>query len=90
MTFIDWSDSEAMFDLLLEFIRDEKNASVDDAPRQKFLTSMLREVMEAQELEPAEAIHHLRVIHQLVDPKFKNDPVCLHLIDFIEELERIR
>jgi hypothetical protein len=90
MTFIDWSDSEGMFDLLLEFIRDEKNASVGDAPRQRFLTGLLVKVMAAKELAPTKAINHLRAIHDSIGDEFKDDPALLHLTHFIEELERIR
>jgi hypothetical protein len=89
MTFIDWSDSEGMFDLLVEFIRDEKNASVGDASRQQFLTDLLVKVMAAKELAPTKAINHLRAIHDSTGDEFKEDPVLLHVMDFIEELERI-
>jgi hypothetical protein len=90
MTFIDWSDSEGMFDLLLEFIRDEKNASVGDVPRQRFLSRLLIETMAAQEMTPKEAIQRLKAIQDLVDEEFKNDPVLLHVMHLVEELERIQ
>jgi hypothetical protein len=89
MTFIDWSDSEGMFDLLLEFIRDEKNSCVGDAPRQRFLTDLLVKVMAAKELAPTKAINYLRAIHDSTRDEFKDDTVLLHVMDFIEELERI-
>jgi hypothetical protein len=90
MTFIDWADSEGMFDLLLEFIRDEKNASVGDAPRQRFLTGLLVKVNAAKELAPTKAISYLRAIHDSIGDEFKDDPALVHVTHFIEDLERIR
>jgi hypothetical protein len=46
MTFFDWSDSDGMFDLFIEFIRDEMNASSGDRSREKFLAGLLVKVNE--------------------------------------------
>jgi hypothetical protein len=89
MTFIDWSDSEGMFDLLLEFLRDEKNACAGDAARQGFLAGLLLKVISAKELAPTKAINQLRAIHDSIDGEFKDDPAFLHIEHLIEELERI-
>ena len=89
MTFIDWSDSEGLFDLLLEFIRDEKNASIGDASRQRFLTELLLKVMATNELASTKATLYLRSIRDSIDDEFKDDPAVLHLNHFMDELERI-
>ena len=90
MTFIDWSDSEGMFDLLIEFIRDEINDSPGDADRQQFLRQLLAKVSAADEVTVADAIKKLTSIQDSIEEEFKSDPVFLHISDFIHELERIR
>jgi hypothetical protein len=90
MTFIDWSDSEGMFDLLIEFIRDEMNDSSGDASRQQFLGHLLTKVSAATEVTVADAIKKLAAIQDSIDEEFKTDPVFLHITDFMNELERIR
>ena len=49
MTFIDWSDPEGMFGLLIEYVADERNESVGDSVRQKFLTQLLIDLTAANE-----------------------------------------
>ena len=78
MTFIDWSDSEGMFDLLIEFIRDEMNDSHADPDRQQFLGYLLTKVGESDHGTVADAIKNLRVIQDSIDEKFTTDPVVLH------------
>ena len=87
MTFIDWSDSEGMFDLFIEFIRDEMNDG--DEQRQKFLRHVLKSVRSVNELTVGDAIKKLIEIQDSIDEEFKTDPVFLHLTDFINELKRI-
>jgi hypothetical protein len=89
VTFIDWSDSEGLFDLLLEFIRDEKNASIGDPPRQRFLTELLLKVKATNKLASTKATMYLRGIRDSIDDEFKDDPAVLHLNHFIDELEPI-
>ena len=55
MTFIDWSNSEGMFDLLVEFIRDEMSDSRGDANRQQFLAQLLTKVSALNEVAVANA-----------------------------------
>lgn len=93
MTFIDWSDSEGMFGLLLDFITDERAECQDDAERQRFLSDLLAQLgtVEAQlpEIPAAVVIQRLRDTHESVDLEFADDPVIAHLQDCIEELERV-
>jgi hypothetical protein len=89
MTFIDWSDSEGMFDLLLEFIRDEINSCVGDNARQKFLESLSVNVTAVRRIAPGKAISRLRDIHDSVAEEFKDDPAILHISDFIQELYKV-
>lgn len=90
MTFIDWSDSEGMFDLLVEFIRDEMSDSRGDANRQQFLAQLLTKVSALNEVAVANAGKMLRAIQDSIDEEFKQDPVFLHITDLINELERIK
>ena len=93
MTFIDWSDPEGMFGLLIEYVADERNESVGDPARQKFLTQLLTDLTAANErsdiTNPAEAIRVLKSIHSSIGPQFKEDEVVAHLADCIAELEQI-
>ena len=88
MTFIDWSDSEGMFDLFEEFIRDEINQSIEDPERQQFLRHFLREVSSMNEVTIANAILKLREIQDSIPDEFQTDTAVLHLADLIHELER--
>jgi hypothetical protein len=90
MTFIDWSDSEGMFDLFKEFIRDEMNDSLEDKERQQFLNHLLREVSSLNEVSIVDALKKLGAIRDTIQGEFRTDPAFLHLIDLIHELERIR
>jgi len=82
MTFIDWSDSEEMIGLLIEYVADVRNESDDE--RRKFLTDLLAD-LKAEQLN----LERLQTIYESVDPNFKNDDVVVHLHDCIEELRRI-
>lgn len=90
MAFIDWSDSEGMLDLLIEFIRDEINDSPGDADRQQFLGHLLTKVSSFNEITVADGIKRLMAIQDSIDEEFKTDQVFLHITDFINELVRIR
>ena len=93
MPFIDWSDPEEMFGLLIEYITDEKSESSIDRERHKFLSSLLNELIglnnRLKGSSGTELIDELRKMYTSVDPEFKTDPVILHLNDCIEELERL-
>ena len=89
MTFIDWSDSEGMFDLLIEFIRSEMNDSLGDPDRQKFLVDLLTKVSASNDGTAADAIKKLRAVQSSVDEEFQTDSAVLHITDFINELEHI-
>ena len=89
MTFIDWSDAEGMFDLLLEFIRDEMSTSLGDGDRQQFLRELIVKVSAAKEGSATNAIKTLTAIQESIDEEFRTDPVFLHITDFIEELQHL-
>ena len=92
MTFIDWSDPEEMFGLLIEYIADERSET-EVLKRRRFLSHLLGSLSDLQEhfgtLAPAKRIESLRQLHRTVDQEFENDPVVEHLEACAEELERI-
>lgn len=92
MPFIDWSDPEAMFDLLVEYIADE-HSEATDSTRRAFLLRLREQLAELQEsfgaLPPLEAIDALRAIRQSIDREFDTDAVVEHLSACVEELERV-
>lgn len=93
MTFIDWSDSEGMLALLIEFVADERNECRGDIKRQQFLADLLLDLTALEEqfatFSGTEGIDELRTIHNSIDQEFKDDPVMVHVKDCIEELERL-
>lgn len=93
MSFIDWSDSEGMFGLLIEYVADEKKDCRSDDGRQRFLADLMKKLIALQQqsdvLSGVEFIQQLRTIQKSVDREFGNDAAMLHLNDCIEELERV-
>lgn len=93
MSFIDWSDSEGMLALLIEFVVDERNECRGDVRRQQFLTDLLVSLTALEEqfatISGTEAIDELRTIHSSIDQEFKDDPVIVHVKAYIEELEHV-
>jgi hypothetical protein len=92
MSFIDWSDPEAMFGLLVEYVADETCRAKE--PMRRALLLRLREELEEllehfQALPLVEAIDALRAIRRSIGDEFENDPVLEHLSACIEELERV-
>jgi hypothetical protein len=85
MTFIDWSDSEEMIGLLIEYVADERNGSHGDPKRQKFLSDLLAD-LQAEQLN----LVGLQKIYESLDPAFKDDDVVIHVHDCIEELKRLK
>lgn len=90
MSFIDWSDSEGLIDLLKEFVRDELSGSSEDAARKRFLSHLLADIGAMHEGTTADAIQRLREIQESIQKEFSADPASLHLSDLIQELERMR
>lgn len=84
MTFIDWSDSEEMIGLLIEYVTDERNESHADPKRQKFLSDLLAD-LQTEELN----LERLQKIYESIDSDFKSDDVVVHVHDCIEELKRL-
>jgi hypothetical protein len=90
MTFIDWSDSEGMLELLAEFVGDARNECLKDVKRQQFLSALFIQLDELvqQFSNTQNPINRLRSIYNSIDPEFKDDAVMIHVNDCIEELER--
>jgi hypothetical protein len=92
MTFIDWSDPEDMFGLLLEYVTDERSEA-EDSGRRSFLSGLLDSLAELQEQFPGLAagarIESLRALQRSIDREFESDPVAQHLEDCAAELERL-
>lgn len=94
MTLIDWSDSEEMLGLLLEYVADERIDAPRDSAREAFLTELsteLRELTHGLEAMSAdEVIDRVRAIHRSHLEECAGDPVLVHVEACVEELERIR
>ena len=92
MTYIDWSDAETMFGLLVEYVADAHIAE-REATRQVFLSglhSQLEAIQDGfEDMLTAAAVLALRDIRQTVDPGFAADDVLQHLTHCIVELERV-
>ena len=88
MSYIDWSDPEEMFGLLVEYVSDERGDS--DAARLRFLDSLLRPLRELQDrfhgLSAAEQVLALLSICNSVNAEDEDDPVVEHLHACVEAL----
>jgi hypothetical protein len=84
MTFLDWSDSEEMIGLLIEYVADERNEPNVDPKRRKFLSDLLGD-LQAEQLD----LERLQTVYESIDLEFKNDDVVVHVNDCIEELKRL-
>ena len=93
MSFIDWSDPEGMFGLLVEYVADE-HSEEEESTRRLFLSRLrnqLEELQESFEASPlVEAIDALRAIRSSISEEFETDSVVEHLSACVEELERVR
>jgi hypothetical protein len=93
MSFIDWSDPEALLTLLLEYVQDELGDSYGDAGRRRFLSALVQELSTLERRFPTlpddERVESLREIIDSVDSAFRSDPVVEHLVHCAQELERI-
>jgi hypothetical protein len=93
MTFIDWSDSEELFGLLIEYVQDEQAEASSDPERRKFLSGLINDFTELKKqfntLSGAAVVGELKSISDSIDPEFKSDPVVAHVQDCIAELERL-
>lgn len=93
MSFIDWSDAEGIYGLLVDFVADEYLECRKDSERRWFLADLLTQLRGLESRLPgvrmAVAIRTLTEIHESADPGFAGDTVVAHLEDCIEELERV-
>jgi hypothetical protein len=94
VSYIDWSDAEELFGLLVEFVEDELGESHDDPMRRRFLAKLDSDLMALQErittMTPDESIAAFEEIQGSLEDDFEKDPVVEHLGAFVEELRRIR
>ena len=92
MTYIDWSDAEDMFGLLIDYVHDARS-DTEDSKRRGFLSGLIRDLEILQErfddLPGVEAAARLRDIESSIDEEFKEDPVIDHLKACADELERV-
>ena len=93
MSFIDWSNPEALFSLLMEYVEDERSECRDDARQQQFLDRLIAQLSELEtrlhRLSDEERSSALRDMAATIDAEFEDDPVARHLFDCAEELERV-
>lgn len=92
MAYIDWSDSEDMFGLLVDYIYDARS-DAGNAGRRRFLSGLITQLEALQErfdtLPGAEVVSRLREIENSIDEEFGQDPVVEHLRACADELNRI-
>ena len=93
MPFIDLSDPEEMFSLLIEYVEDELNESDGKTGRRTFLSKLVEALFELEQefttLSGTERVELLKNIIAEVDMEFQHDSVVEHLLALVEELERI-
>ncbi len=93
MTFIDWSDSEGMVGLLVDFVADESKECGADKEREDFLANLLRELTTIEQrisaIPATQTIRALKGLREGVAHEFANDPVMVHIEACIEELVRV-
>ena len=94
MSFIDWSDPDVMFALLLEYVQDALSECHGDAPRRRFLSDLVEDLsaLEARfpSLPDGERAGALRELIVSADSELERDPVVEHLEHCAQELDRIR
>lgn len=92
MAYVDWSDSEDMFGLLIDYVHDAR-CDAEDPRRRRFLSRLIRELEALQErfeaLPGAATVSRLREIENAIDEEFGQDPVVEHLRACADELERV-
>ena len=91
MSFVDWSDPEALLSLLVEHVEDERADA--DAARRRMLAQLLRQLGEMERdpgtTDAAQRCDTLRQLAAEVDTAFGDDPVVQHLRDCADEFERL-
>jgi hypothetical protein len=94
MSQIDWSDPEALFDMLVEYTEDEKNASYRDPARSAKLEHLVGQLRAAQSAflsaDASAVISGLQAIVADIPLNFRDDPVVDHFFACLEELQRIQ
>ena len=90
--YIDWSSSDEMLTLLVEYVEDERLQERFDRAREKFLAELADELYALEALEPSGA-HRVRLALEAIaenQPReFSSDPVLVHLHACIDEMSRI-
>ena len=92
MAFVDFTDPEDMFDLLVDYVTDELSEA-EDSRRRRFLCGLRDSLAELTDpfagMTAAQRIASLRELQGSVDTEFETDPVVQHLDDCATELERL-
>jgi hypothetical protein len=92
MTFIDWSNTEELLGLLIEYVRDAKSECRRDIERRQFLSKLLLQLTSLSDnlttISLKEAANGLRKIYNSIHTEFQEDPVATHILDCIHEFER--
>lgn len=92
MAFVDFTDPEDMFDLLIDYLTDARSEAADPS-RRRFLSALLGALGEMQDdftgMNPARQSASLRALQRSLEPEFADDPVAQHLEDCAAELERL-
>jgi hypothetical protein len=92
MTFIDWTDPQDMFDLLVDYVGDQLGEAEEPA-RRGFLAGLLDRLAKMREglceHSALEQSHALRALQRSLDAEFSDDPVVQHIEDCAAELERV-
>ena len=91
MAFVDFSDPEDMFDLLIDYLTDARSET--DSTRRDFLSGLLDRLGEMRDdfsgMSPAQQGASLRELRHSLEAEFAGDPVAQHLEDCAAELERL-
>jgi hypothetical protein len=92
LIFLDWSNPEEMFGLLIDYVADERSDTRDPA-RRAFLSKLHGDLSDLADrfeaMPPEERILRMRALHAERSAE-AGDPVLAHLSDCIEELERLQ
>ena len=92
MSFIDWSDPDSLFDMLVEYVSDEKIGAHGNSHREQFLGDLLSKLRDAQGSTQGlpDVMARLKEIMDSIEEEGRDDPVLDHLTACSEELERIK
>ena len=82
MTFIDWSDSEEMIGLLIEYVADEKNGTLGDPKRQKFLSDLLMDLKKSKLISDR--------LQKIMNQSIRNSKTMISYFDVHDCIEELK